>query len=378
MYSYYNSSLPLYYIYGRCFILTQYQLTQLNLGQSLDDIANIDPRGYGVCKILYPAARAYTGESLCMNAAKKLYNTLKKGDLVYIMTGFVLRPYKRAETDGIVSAMLLCRALVKAFGVKPVVFCPEDNLLAVAEMAECLGLHLYDDIEDLKANTEGMGVIVFTKDVTMAEKQADEIIKAAVPSALISIECPGANKKGVYHNAVGLDVTDLEAKQDVLFDKLKALGVLNIAIGDLGNEMGMGAISSHLEQYIPYAAEGRCRCGCEGGLAARTATDNIITATVSDWGCYAMIAAIAFLAENLDVMHTPEIEETALRTACKNGMIDMMGDMIPAIDGFDLEMNKTIVSLMRQTVKSTLSLTTTCCTWFEKVNELGFFENESK
>ena len=37
--------------------MTQKELTVLNLGQSLDDLANLDPRGYGVCKILHSAAR---------------------------------------------------------------------------------------------------------------------------------------------------------------------------------------------------------------------------------------------------------------------------------------------------------------------------------
>ena len=37
--------------------MTQHELTVLNLGQSLDDLANLDPRGYGVCKILYKASR---------------------------------------------------------------------------------------------------------------------------------------------------------------------------------------------------------------------------------------------------------------------------------------------------------------------------------
>ena len=45
------------------------------------------------------------------------------------------------------------------------------------------------------------------------------------------------------------------------------MGVLNIAIGDLGNEIGMGAIRETLERYIPYAAPNACRCGCGGGGA---------------------------------------------------------------------------------------------------------------
>ena len=50
--------------------MTQQELTILNLGQSLDDLANLDPRGYGVCKILYAASRPLAGKPLCMNAAE--------------------------------------------------------------------------------------------------------------------------------------------------------------------------------------------------------------------------------------------------------------------------------------------------------------------
>ena len=75
-------------------------------------------------------------------------------------------------------------------------------------------------------------------------------------------------------------------------------------------------------------------------------------------------------------MHTPKMEEEALVTASRSGMIDMYGDLIPAIDGCSLEMITSIVNLMRETVKSALALTKTCETWFDKVLELGFFENE--
>lgn len=309
-----------------------------------------------------------------MNAARKLTQTVKDGDIVYIMTGFVLRPFKKAEMDGIVSAALLCRALVLAFGVKPVIVCPKANYEAVRQLAPCVGLHLREDMQELREIPVSMGVIVFTDDAALAPKQAEEIIDRDHPSAVISVECPGANENGVYHNATGLDVTELEAKQDILFEKLQRKGVLNIAIGDLGNEIGMGAIHDTLEAYIPYAAKGTCRCGCGGGIAVRTKADNIITATVSDWGCYAMIAALAYLKENPDIMHTPELEKQAMETACHSGMIDMYGWLIPAIDGFGEEINLPIVALMRNLVISALKLKTTCATWFEKVEALHYFD----
>ena len=354
--------------------MTQQELTLRNLGQSLDDLANLDPRGYGVCKILYDASRKYTGGPTSMNAAVKLTQTVKEGDIVYIMTGFVLRPYKKAEMDGIVSSALLCRALVKAFGAKPVIICPHDNLEAVKHLAPCVGLHLFEDLDALREIPVSMGVICFTSDKSEAEAQADAILARGKPAAVVSIECPGENAVGQYHNATGLNVTELEAKQDVLFEKLQAMGVLNIAIGDLGNEIGMGTISDTLERYIPYAAEGACRCGCGGGIAVRTKADNIITATVSDWGCYAMIAALAYLKEDPDILHTPELEKKAMETASSCGMIDMYGWLIPAIDGFGLETNLPIVALMGELVKHALSLRDTCKTWFDQVERLHYFD----
>lgn len=358
--------------------MNQEELTILNLGENLDNLMNLDPRGYGVCRILYSAAREYTKEPLTMNSAKQLVNTLKEGDLVYIMTGFVLLPFKKAEMDGIVSSLLLARALVKGFNVKPVIVCPKDNMLAVKNLAYVVGLHFQDNIEELKKYPLSLTAVEFTKDVKKAEKQAESIMKEGLPSAVISIECPGANAKGVYHNAIGLDVSELEAKQDILFTKLKEKGILNIAIGDLGNEMGMGVLKEHIEKYVPYAAKGSCNCGCDGGILAATKADNIITATVSDWGCYGLIGALAYLKKNIEIMHTKEMEEAAMITASRSGMIDMYGDLIPAIDGCNMTMNTSIVSLMRETVESSLKLQGTCATWFEKVLELGFYEEDEE
>jgi hypothetical protein len=54
-------------------------------------------------------------------------------------------------------------------------------------------------------------------------------------------------------------------------------------------------------------------------------------------------------------------------------MIDMYGWMIPAIDGFGLAINTSIVTLMRECVREALKLRETCQTWFEKTLELGFY-----
>ena len=329
--------------------MTQQELTILNLGQSLDDLANLDPRGYGVCKILYSASRKLSDKPLCMNAAEKLIKTVKRGDRVFILSGFVLPPWNKAETDGIVSAVLLGRAMIKGLGAKPVVVCPKECAEAVKAMADRIG--------------EEIGLEVFTTDGSFAPQQADGLIERYNPVSVISIECPGGNSQGVYHNATGMDVTALEAKQDILFKKLQQLGVLNIAIGDLGNEIGLGAIEETLKTYIPKGEI----------IGVETKTDNLITATVSDWGCYAMIAAMAFLLEKPEIMHSRELEQMVLTCGAEHGLVDMYGQHIPAIDGFGLDIQLPIVELMGGLVKRALELRQTCKKWFEQVAERNYF-----
>lgn len=359
--------------------MTQQELTVLNIGQDLDDLMNLDPRGYGVCRILYSASREYTGQPLTTNMAEKLLDSVKKDELVYIITGFVLPPFKKAEMDGIIGSILLARALVKGVGAKPVLICPEDCIYAAEKLATVVGLHFYTSIEEVKEYPISLAAIPFTKDKENVQIEIDKLISKGLPAAVISIEAPGANEKGVYHNAIGLNVTDMEAKADILFETLKNKGVPNFAIGDLGNEIGMGTIGEQLKKYIPRArtiSEGdSCQCGCKSGIAAATCADTILTATVSDWGCYGVIAAMALLLKNMEVMHTPELEKEAIFTASNAGMIDMYGWLEPAIDGMDWTINVSIVSLMRSCVENALKLKETCKTWFDKTIELGYFED---
>lgn len=357
--------------------MNQDQLTVRNLGDSLDSLMNLDPRGYGVCKILYSAAREYTQAPLSTSFAENLLKTVKKDDLVFIQTGFVLLPFKKAEMDGIVSSVLLAGALIKAIGAKPVLICPEDNMIAAEKLAYVAGIHFWKTIEEVRKYPLSMAAIPFTKDRNEAKKQAEALAKEK-PAAVIAIEAPGSNEKGVYHNATGLDLSNLEAKSDVLFELLASQGVETFAVGDLGNETGMGTVKETVCRYIPYAGkdgEGdSCRCGCGGGICAKTEAKHILTATVSDWGVYAVIAALAYFKNDLEIMHTPETERRALYTASEAGMIDMYGDLIPAIDGMNEEMNCSIVSLMRELVRSTLKLPETCKEWFLRVERLGYFD----
>ncbi len=356
--------------------MTREELTLYNVGVNLDNLMNLDPRGYGVCRILYDGARRFTGEPLSTHAAKGLIKNVKKGGIVYILTGFVLLPWKKAEMDGIVSSMLLARFLINAFDAKPVVIVPEENMKAVRDMTALMGLHLYDTIEEMLEYPFSLCAVSFTKNDDEAEAQSESLMKSGMPCAVITNEAPGRNKFGAYHNATGLNTTEIEAKYDVLFKKLQKAGVYNLSIGDLGNEIGMGAIAEHIEKFIPRAHDNGCQCGCGGGILVDSKADNIITATVSDWGCNALMAACAYILKKPELFHDMDVQSAAMETAAKAGMLDMYGLMIASIDGFGKSINLPMVALMKELIKYPSSVEDKTEAWFTKTIEKGFFENE--
>ena len=319
--------------------MTRDELERRNVGENLDALMTLDPRGYGVCRILYAGARAFAGGPVAMHAAEALCGRVNRGDVVYILVGFVLLPHQVPEMDGSVSAILLARALVLAFDAKPVIVCPPDSVEAFSRCANVVGLHSYQDLATALRLPLSVGIVSFTKDWAGAEEQARRLLDACPPAAAVAVEACGANARGVYHNAMGDDVSALQAKSDVLWTALRARGVLSIAIGDLGNEIGMGAIGPHIRHYVPFTAGGECRCGCGGGILSATTADNVITATCSDWGCYALMAALAYLKKDMNILHREEMESEVMRVLSRNGMIDMTGSLLPGVDGFDTRMN---------------------------------------
>ncbi len=354
--------------------MTRDELECRNVGENLDALMTLDPRGYGVCRILYAGARAFAGGPVAMHAAEALCGRVKRGDVVYIVVGFVLLPHQVPEMDGSVSAILLARALVLAFDAKPVIVCPPDSVEAFSRCANVVGLHSYQDLATALRLPLSVGIVPFTKDRAAAAGQARRLLVSCPPAAAVAVEVSGANARGVYHNAAGQDISGLQAKSDVLWGALRARGVLTIAIGDLGNEIGMGAIGPHIQKYVPFTAEGECSCGCGGGILSATGADCVVTATCSDWGCYALMAALAYRKRDMNILHREEMESEVMRVLSRNGMIDMTGSLLPGVDGFDTRMNVGVVSLMRQCTAYAVRRSHESERWFGPVLAKGFFD----
>ena len=123
-------------------------------------------------------------------------------------------------------------------------------------------------------------------DVPVDQAAVADIIatwRAAGITHVLSVERCGLAADGVPRNLHGEDVSAMTAPLDQVF---LAGPWVRLAIGDGGNEIGMGSLSAEV-----IAASVR-----NGGrIACRTAADHLIVAGVSNWGAWGLLAALAVL-----------------------------------------------------------------------------------
>lgn len=147
----------------------------------------------------------------------------------------------------------------------------------------------------------------------------------------ISIERPCAAPDGKYYNMKGIDISQYVAKVDKLFDlvnKTPALNITTIGIGDGGNEIGMGKVRERVIRHVPHGST----------IGAVVPTDYLLTCGVSNWGGYAVSAALTLLhLQNLQnslrgafdkkeicsqLLPSPKNEIAVLNALCDIGCVD--------------------------------------------------------
>ena len=321
-----------------------------SVGENIDSVVTVDLRGYGVPRIIYKTAREICGQPLSTFTAKSLADNVQTNDIVLIGTGFVFPPWFKGELDGVVGSIVLARALEKAFGAKPLILCEEEVVHPAQKLLTTAGLNVYNEVDELRRHPRSAMVMEISRDLAIAQKQGDCLLKETHAKIMLSVERPGRNTEGVYHMGNGIPVSGAAAKIDVIFEMMQQNGGLTIGVGDLGNELGMGAIADTIRKYIPYGAE--CKCRCKSGIAAAVSADICVVAAVSDWACYGLAAALSYVTGNPDVLHSPDLERRLLRAASESGLIDGSGYAIPSVDGIDEEYNVMLVRMLGQIVNS--------------------------
>ena len=195
-------------------------------------------------------ARAALPPDYYLRAARQLRDP---HGTVIIGTGFPVTD--TFETDGPVGAIALYDCL-QALGAEPVIACGPPLSDAIAADYRVLHLH--------------------AGDLASAQEEAAAQLERLQPTAVISIERPGLAEDGRDYNMRGEDIT----ARCAFFDPFLTLATCpTIAIGDGGNEIGMGNIAAAIATLDIRAAVTCC--------------DELLVADVSNWGAYGLIALLA-------------------------------------------------------------------------------------
>lgn len=231
---------------------------------------------------------------------------LKNKGIIIIGTGFPVG--NTFESDGPVGAICLYNTL-KYLNYQPVFVC-------ASPLAKVL---------KIKYTTFEIPIQSW-KDSIPIVKNA---LKTIQPALIISIERPGITADGHYYNFKQKDITNHVAKFDLFF---KLCQCPTLAIGDGGNEIGMGNISQALKQ-LPI-------------IPSITKCTQLIIATVSNWGVYGLITALKIKTrQNLFNCFQPE---EIINFLLQHGCIDGITQSNQATeDGFPLDTGLQILDQLK-------------------------------
>jgi hypothetical protein len=298
---------------------------------------------------LYEAARERIGRPLALRAAEELLRVIRPGDPVMFATGFMIPTWLRPETDGPVGAAALARTLAVARDVTPVFVIEE--FMADMMNATCHAAGLKPDSwTRARAIPLRSATVLFPLDLDAARREAVRLLDEIRPAALIAIERPSWNERGVYHPGSGVDFSSMVAKLDCLFDEARERGILTIGIGDHGGEIGFGLIHDACKQVLPLGRT--CRCPCASGISAATASDVLVVcAPPSNRGANGVQACLAALLGREELLHDRVMERRLLQACAAAGAIDSTSGLAePSADRIPLEANAALIDLLHEII----------------------------
>jgi D-glutamate cyclase len=273
----------------------------------------------GVVRPLAAAAREKQGGIPILIAAEQLIQRVRSGDVVVVATGFyVPEVMPNGESDGPLGAASLAFALSNGLGVVPLILCEEQCLAPTRATLNAIGLT--EQPLEVALRTKSSFVLQTFPTDPSAEQRATEILHELKPKAVIVIEKPGLNAKGVAHRGGGKAITEGRMRIEVLTAQARASDILTIAIGDNGNEAGTGLVAEACREFKQYGAI--CQCPCQGGIAAVDECDVTIVASVSNWGGYGIAALLGILLGNENTLQDPDTERRMLEDCLRAGAVD--------------------------------------------------------
>ena len=247
-------------------------------------LARHDPGGRGLA--------SSEAESHLYSAALNLLSA----ERVILVTGFCIRAAMIGETDG------------------------PSGTLAVAHALRQLGKEVVlvsDKFSDglLEAGAKVLGapypITVLSPVQEESDRAIDELLASFAPTQVVAIERPGSAIDGHRYSMRGEILDELVPSADRLLAPASARNYATIAVGDGGNELGMGHLRDSLMDRINLGELIFCD----------TEADHVIPAGISNWGAYALAASLAVLSGK-PILIKPEDELAVLEAQVAVGAVD--------------------------------------------------------
>jgi len=230
---------------------------------------------------------------------------------VAVVSGFFVPHADAPETDGPGGAIILARAFLEQ-GLKAEVW--TDGL--------CI------DIFRACALAAGF------PEQLVRDVEAENALTSFSPEGVIFTERLGRALDGNYYNMKKRDISAWTPRLDELAIRCAQIGVSTIGIGDGGNEVGMGNFYEELSVMLPDYRE----------CLSVVKTDIAIPVDVSNWGSYALVAALS------DVWgvwrgHRGEDERAMTEAIVRSGAVDgVSGKAELTVDGLPLSCHEAVSS----------------------------------
>lgn len=238
-------------------------------------------------------------------AAELFLNNIER---VLLITGFPIPPSMRAETDGPPGALAIWKAVERLGGRAEILTYPE-----VREALKPFGASFVENpnIDDY--------------------------------TLVLAVETPGRAENGKYYSMSGIEIT--RRAFDYAIIEARRMGIPTLAIGDGGNEAGMGNVRDLVRRHVP---KGRL-------IASVVEADVLVTAGVSNWGAYGLLAQVSLLVgENLLQGWR---EGDVVRALASSGLIDgVLKRALPSVDGISLAVNEGMVELLKRIVDDSIQV----------------------
>lgn len=252
--------------------------------------------------------RKYMKNDYCKEACDMILSW--RTGTILLTTGFYVGGF--AETDGPVGTVAMALALNK-LGYHAVIVTDE----------YCRGYF------ELK------GIDVEYLPIGADDAECEAVIRKYDPVGLISIERCGSNIHGDYANMRGISIKENTAPCDRLFDMVYGT-IPTIAIGDGGNEIGMGNVSELISEKLAL-------------VPCTVKVDKLVIATVSNWGSYGIVAYMSQATNKKLLLSFEEILDYIEKTV-EMGCVDgVTKENVVVVDGFGMDIEEEIVSALHDT-----------------------------